>query len=64
MIDPATDTAQDIKDIGKERHIGSPASIIFLTGEQRQLWGENRLLLLADYSTGLAFSQYCLLILS
>ena len=58
MIDPATDTVQDIKAIGKERHIGSPASIIILTGEQRQLWRENRLLLLADYSIGLAFYLY------
>ena len=53
VLDPITATAQEIKDISKEKHIGSPTSIIFLTGDQRQLWGETRLLLLADYSTGL-----------
>ena len=58
MIDPATATAQDIKDIARERHIGSPASIIFLTGEQRQLWGKKKLLLLADYSTGLTYGNF------
>ena len=53
VLDPITATAQEIKDISKEKHIGSPTSIIFLTGDQRRLWGETRLLLLADYSTGL-----------
>jgi len=52
VVDPITSTAQDIKDMSKEKHIGSPTSIIFLTGDQRRLWGETRLLLLADYSTG------------
>ena len=52
VVDPITSTAQDIKDMSKEKHIGSPTSIIFLTGDQRQLWGEKKVLLLADYSTG------------
>ena len=56
VLDPITATAQEIKDISKEKHIGSPTSIIFLTGDQRQLWGETRLLLLGDYSTG--FSHF------
>ena len=53
VIELSTATAQAIKDLSKEKHIGSPTSIIFLTGHQRLLWGESRLLLLADYSTGL-----------
>ena len=52
MPDIAIASAQDIEDWKKETHIGSPTSIIFLTGDQRQLWRENKLLLLADYSTG------------
>ena len=52
MPDIATASAKDIEAWKKETHIGSPTSIIFLTGDQRQLWGEKKLLLLADYSTG------------
>ena len=57
MPDIATASAQDIENWKKETHIGSPTSIIFLTGDQRQLWGEKMLLLLADYSTGFCFYQ-------
>ena len=53
MVDAATATTQDLDTWRRERHIGSPSSIIFLTSNQRQLWGELRVLLLADYSTGL-----------
>ena len=52
MPDISTASAQEIEAWKKETHIGSPTSIIFLTGDQRQLWGEKMLLLLADYSTG------------
>ena len=54
LIEPTTATAKEIKDQSKERHIGSPTSIIFLSDHQRLLWGDARIILLADYSTGVS----------
>ena len=55
MPNIATASTLEIEAWKKETHIGSPTSIMFLTGDQRQLWREKILLLLADYSTGFWF---------
>ena len=52
MPNIASASALEIEAWKKETHIGSPTSIMFLTGDQRQFWREKILLLLADYSTG------------
>ena len=54
MVDAATATTQDLDTWRRERHIGSPTSIIFLSDHQRLLWGDARIILLADYSTGVS----------
>ena len=55
MPNIATASALEIEAWKKQTHIGSPTSIMFLTGDQRQLWREKIILLLADYSTGFWF---------
>ena len=57
MFDPASATDQELQIWKKEKHVGSPASILFLTKEQLQLWRENFVVLLADYSTGAVFES-------
>ena len=58
-MDPSTVSLQDLQDLKKERHIGSPTSILFLTKDQHHLWKEKRVVLLADFSTGIEeFSSY------
>ena len=52
MFDPALATDQKLQTWKKEKHVGCPASILFLTKEQLQLWREKHVMLLADYSTG------------
>ena len=51
-MDPSTVSLQDLQDLKREKHIGSPTSILFLTKDQHQLWKEKRVVLLADFSTG------------
>ena len=60
MFDPALATDQKLQTWKKEKHVGSPASILFLTKEQLQLWREKCVMLLADYSTGVEFQSYVL----
>ena len=55
MVDPASATDQELQIWRKEKHVGSPASILFFTKEQLQLWREKLVVLLADYSTGADF---------
>ena len=55
MFDPALATDQQLQSWKKEKHVGCPASILFLTKEQLQLWREKHVMLLADYSTGVEF---------
>ena len=55
MFDPALATDQKLQTWKKEKHVGCPASILFLTKEQLQLWREKFVMLLADYSTGVEF---------
>ena len=55
MFDPALATDQKLQTWKKEKHVGCPASILFLTKEQLQLWREKHVMLLADYSTGVEF---------
>ena len=54
-MDPASATDQELQIWKKEKHVGSPASILFFTKEQLQLWREKLVVLLADYSTGADF---------
>ena len=59
MVDPTTLSLQELQDLKKEKHIGSPTSILFLTKDQHHLWKEKRVVLLADFSTGIEeFSSY------
>ena len=51
-MDPSTISLQDLQDLKKEKHIGSPTSILFLTKDQHHMWKEKRVVLLADFSTG------------
>ena len=51
-MDPTTISLQDLRDLKREKHIGSPTSILFLTKDQHHLWKEKRVVLLADFSTG------------
>ena len=52
MPDLSTATADEIKAWKKEKHLGSPTSILFFTQEQLLLWDQRKVLLMADYSTG------------
>ena len=52
MPDLSTATADEIRAWTKEKHLGSPTSILFFTQEKLRLWDERKVLLLADYSTG------------
>ena len=52
MPDPSTASANEIKAWKKEKHLGSPISILFFTQEQLRLWDQSKVLLMADYSTG------------
>ena len=52
LLELSTADADEIRAWREERHIGSPTSILFFTREQMQLWSEERVILLADYSTG------------
>ena len=51
-MDPTTISLQDLQDLKREKHIGSPTSILFLTKDQHHMWKEKRVVLLADFSTG------------
>ena len=57
MFDPASANGQELQIWKKEKHVGSPASILFLTKEQLQLWREKFVMFLADYSTGVEISS-------
>ena len=61
MVDPALASDQELQIWKKEKHVGSPASILFLTKEQLQLWREKFVVLLADYSTGAEFESYVMI---
>ena len=52
ILDLSTASAEDLQKLKKEKHIGSPTSILFLTKDQHQLRREKRVVLLADFSTG------------
>ena len=52
MPELSTASADEIVAWRKERHIGSPTSILFFTKEQLHLWAEKRVIFRADYSTG------------
>ena len=54
-MDPTTISLQDLQDLKRETHIGSPTSILFLTKDQHHLYKEKRIVLLADFSTGTGF---------
>ena len=47
-----TADADEIKAWKKEKHLGSPTSILFFTQDQLRLWDEERMIFMADYSTG------------
>ena len=51
-MDPTTISLQDLQDLKRETHIGSPTSILFLTKDQHHLYKEKKVVLLADFSTG------------
>ena len=52
ILDLSTASAEELQKLKKEKHIGSPTSILFLTKDQHQLRREKRVVLLADFSTG------------
>ena len=52
MPDLPAASADEIKALKAEKHIGSPTSILFFTQEQLRLWDQSKVLLMADYSTG------------
>ena len=52
MPDLSTADADEIKAWKEEKHLGSPTSILFFTQEQLRLWEEERIIFMADYSTG------------
>ena len=53
MPELSTADVDEIKAWKAEKHLGSPTSILFFTQEQLRLWDERKVLLLADYSTGI-----------
>ena len=52
ILDLSTASTEELQRLKKEKHIGSPTSILFLTKDQHHLWKEKRVVLLADFSTG------------
>ena len=52
MLDLSNASADEIKVWKKEKHLGSPTSILFFTHEQLRLWDQRNVLFMADYSTG------------
>ena len=52
MPELPTANVNEIKAWTKEKHLGSPTSILFFTQEQLRLWEEERIIFMADYSTG------------
>ena len=52
MPELSTADADEIKAWKLEKHLGSPTSILFFTQEQLGIWNKERIIFLADYSTG------------
>ena len=53
MPELTTADADEIKAWKKEKHLGSPTSILFFTQEQLGIWDKERIIFMADYSTGI-----------
>ena len=52
MPELSTADADEIKAWKLEKHLGSPTSILFFTQEQLGIWNKERIIFMADYSTG------------